>query len=320
MILDLLVDKDQEVTFTKLFSKTNYVNVPLEGTAETQVSEIEETLGEPSIRRMLIYSRKHSRLGRVLSRRYANSAQIHEGPLRLFDEKLLPDHLSNLPDKKGRNRVLFIAPHCDEPYLSAALLHKLISDRVFVYCLTSRPQRETKMVTKAYQTLGLKKDEYLFGPLQDNSLFKNKETIKEIIRTLLKEFKPTIVYSVSPNDTHFDHITTAQVAREIVLNESKADLMYGYTIVSKNTNPIIFPLFNRTIHETILKAFGKQGFGKIFEKFLPFLKQYMQTHSGPILRMIGNKKLSEVYTLPLESERISNYRIPILTDISGSTI
>lgn len=320
MILDLLIDKDQEVTFTKLFSKVNYVHVPPEHPVEAQVSEIEERLGEPSIKSILIYSRRHNKLGRILSRRYANSAQIHEGPLRLADEHLLPDHLSSLPDKKERNRVLFLVPHCDEPYLAAVLLHKLIGDHVFVCSFTFGFEEAKKKVKRAYQTLGLRKDEYFLGSLQENYLFKGMEAIKEITRTLLGEFKPTVVYSVSPNDAHFDHMVAAQVAREVVLNESKADLMYGYTIVSRNTNPVIFPLFNNSIYETILQAFGKQGFGKIFEKYLPFLKQYMQTHSGPILRMIGSKKLSNVYSLPLESERISNYRIPVIKSISEGRI
>jgi len=320
MILDLLVDKDKEVTCTKLFSKVNYIHVPHEPPVETQVSGIEERLGEPSIQRMLIYSKRRNKLGRILSRRYANSAQIHEGPLKLGDENLLPDHLSSLPDKKERNRVLFLAPHCDEPYLAAVLLHKIIGDHVFVCSLTFGFEEEKKRVIQAYQTLGLGKDEYSLGSLQENYLFKEMEATKEIIRNLLEEFKPTVVYSVSPKDAHFDHMAIAQVAREIVLNETKADLIYGYTIVSRNTNPIIFPLFNNSIYETILQAFGKQGFGKIFEKYLPFLKQYMQTHSGPILRMIGSKKLSNVYSLPLESERISNYRIPFLKSTSENTL
>lgn len=320
MMLDLLVDKDKEVTFTKLFSKVNYVHVTSERSVEAQVSEIEERLGETSLQRMLIYSRRHNELGRVLSRRYANSAQIHEGPLKLGDENLLPDHLSSLPHKKESNRILFLAPHCDEPYLAAVLLHKLIGDHVFVYSFTFGFEEEKKNVIQAYQTLGLRKDEYSLGSLQENHLFKEMEATKEIIRNLLGEFKPTVVYSVSPKDAHFDHMAIAQVAREIVLNETKADLIYGYTIVSRDTNPIIFPLFSNSIYETILQAFGKHGFGKIFEKYLPFLKQYMQTHSGPILRMIGSEKLSKVYSLPLESERISNYRIPFLKSTSEDMV
>jgi len=71
------------------------------------------------------------------------------------------------------------------------------------------------------------------------------------------------------------------------------------------------------VYETILQAFGREGFGKIFEKYLPFLKHYMQTYSEPLLRMIGDKKLSDVYSLPLEAERISKYRIPnnLMNDI-----
>lgn len=316
MILDLVVDKEGEVNFDKLFVKVNHVNASPEHSVETQVAKIEEKLGDPSIKRMLIYSKRHSILGRVLSRRYVNSAQIHEGPLRLADEKLLPDQLSILPDQKQRNRVLFLAPHCDEPYLAAALLHKLIGDQVFVHSLTFNFEGMKRNVIRAYQTLGLEKDEYSLGSLNENYLLKEMEDIKEIIRNLLHDFKPTVVYSVPPNDAHLDHMAAAQATREVILNESEADLIYGYTIASRNINPIIFPLFNKSIYQTILQAFGKQGFDKIFVKFFPFLKQYLQTHSGPILRLIGSKKLSNVYSLPLESERLSNYKIPFLKSIS----
>jgi hypothetical protein len=310
--LDLVCDKEQEVTFTKLFKKVNRVDVCTENSVlAAPISEIEEEFGDPSIGKMLIYSKTHNKLGRVLSRRYVNSAQINDGPLRLVDDTLLPDHLSTFPNGTKKNRVLFLTPHCDEPYLAAALLHKVIGDQVFVHSLTFEFKDLKKNVIRAYQTLGLEKNDYSLGSLSENYLINEIDIIKEIIRDLLREFKPTVVYSVFPNDSHFDHMAAAQAAREIILNESKADLMYGYTIVTKNNNPIIFPLFDRWIYEKILQAFGKEGFGKIFLKFLPFLKWYLQTHSGPILRMIGSEKLStNIYSLPLEAERISNYIIP----------
>ena len=121
MILDLLVDENQEISvdFAKLFSKVNFVHVDPERPLEAQVSQIEERLGEPSIQSMLVYSEKYRVLGTVLSRRYVNAAEIHEGPLRLADMTLLPEHVSSLPNKTGKNRVLFLAPHFDEAYLAA---------------------------------------------------------------------------------------------------------------------------------------------------------------------------------------------------------
>lgn len=311
MILHLLVDQNQEISadFTKLFSKINFVHVDPARPMEAQVSEIEEKIGEPSIQSMLVYSKNYDMLGTVLSRRYANAAKIHEGPLRLADVNLLPDHLSSLPNKKKRNRVLFLAPHCDEPYLAAILLHKLIDDDAFLYSFT-HPKEEKNRISQAYRMLGLKKDDYFLGLLQENNLFKEKETIKEIIRALLEEYKPTVVFSVFPKDAHYDHMAVAQVAREVVLNESTADLIFGYAIMSRNRNPVVFPLFSKSVYRTILQAFGRKGFGKLFKKYLPFLTQYLQTYSEPLLRMIGEKKLSDVYSLPLEVGRISKYRIP----------
>jgi len=308
-----LVDENQELSsrFTKLFSNVNFVHVHSERPVEAQVLEIEERLREPSIQSMLIYSKKYSMLGTVLSRRYMNAARIHQGPLRLADMVLLPDHLSNLPNKTEQNRVLFLAPHFDEAYLAAILLHKLIGDEVFLHSFTF-PKEEKNRIRRGYQILGLKKDDYVLGSLQVNQLFKEKEAIKESIRELLAEFSPTVVYSVFPKGANFDHVTVAQAAREVVVNESKADLIYGYVIQSRNKNPAIFPLFSESIYRTILQAFGKQGLGRVFEKYLPFLKHYMQTYSEPLLRMIGDKRLSNVYSLPLEGERISKYRIPNL--------
>ena len=311
MILDILVEENQELSlrFTKLFSKVNFVHGDLERPVEAQVTEIEERLGEPSLQSMLIYSKKYHTLGTVLSRRYVNAAKIHEGPLRLADMTLLPDHLSSLPNKTERNRVLFLAPHFDEAYLAAILLHKLIGDDVFLYSFTY-PREEKNSIRRAYRILGLKKDDYSLGSLRVNKLFEEKEAIKDTIRWLLDDFRPTVVFSVFPKGANFDHMAVAQVAKDVVLNESTADLIYGYVIQSRNKSPQIFPLFSKTIYGTILQAFGKQGLGTMFKKYLPFLKYYMETYSEPLLRMIGDKRLSDVYSLPLEAERISKYRIP----------
>jgi hypothetical protein len=311
MILDILVEENQELSsrFTKLFSKINFVHGDLERPVEAQVTEIEERLGDPSLQSMLIYSKKYHALGTVLSRRYVNAAKIHEGPLRLADMTLLPDHLSSIPNNRERNRVLFLAPHFDEAYIAAILLHKLIGDDVFLYSFTC-PKEEKNRIRRAYRTLGLEKDDYFLGSLQINKLFNEKETLREITSGLLTELEPTVVFSVFPEGASFDHTAVAQVAREVVLNESTADLIYGYVIQSRNKNPQIFPLFSKATYGTILQAFGKQGLGKIFEKYLPFLKHYMGTYSEPLLRMIGDKRLSDVYSLPLEADRISKYRIP----------
>jgi hypothetical protein len=311
VILDILVDKNQEISvgFAKLFSKVNLVHVDPECPLEAQVSQIEERLGDLPIQSMLIYPDKYGALGTVLSRRYVNAAKINKGPLKLADITLLPDHLSNLPKKIEKNRVLFLAPHFDEAYLAAILLQKLIGDDVFLYSFTY-PREEKKSIMRAYRILGLKKDDYVLGSLKVNKLFKEKKIIKETIRGLLDDFKPTVIFSVFPKGASFDHMAVAQVAKKVVLNESTADLIYGYVIQSRNKNPQIFPLFSKTIYATILQAFGKQGLGKMFQKYLPFLKHYMGTHSEPLLRMIGEKRLSDVYSLPLEAERISKYRIP----------
>ena len=311
MILDLLADDDQEAStgLTKLFSKVNLVNVDPKRPREAQIADIEKTLDEPTIQSMLIYSKNCQTLGTVLSRNYVNAAKIDDGPLRLADMTLSPDHLSNLPNKEERNRVLFLAPHCDEPYLAAILLHKLIGDDAFLYSFTS-PKGEKNRIRQAYQILGLKKDDHYLDSLQENQLFKEKQTIKKIIRSLLHEFKPTAVVSAFPKDAHSDHITIAQAAREVVLNESTADLLYGYAIMSRHRSPVIFPLFSKSVRTAILRAYGKQGFNKLFAKYLPFLKYYMQTFSEPLFRMIGEKKLSGVYSLPFEAERLSRYRIP----------
>jgi len=317
MILDLLIDADKKIStsFTRQFSKANLADLDSESSIEAQVSRIEEKLGEPSIQHMLIYSKKYLVLGNVLSRKYVNSAKIGKGPLKLADMILLPDHLSRLPSKKERNRVLFLAPHCDEAYLATILLHKLIGDDVFLFSFTF-PKGEKSRIDRAYKILGLEKDDYSLGSLEVNNLFEVRDDIREILRELLDKFKPNVVLSVFPKGANFDHIAMAQVVRKVILKETKADLIYGYVIQSRNKNPIIFPLFSSLEHRTILQAFGKKGLGKIFRKYLPFLKFYMQTYSEPLLRMMGDGKLSTVYSLPLEGERICNYRIPNLLDLA----
>jgi len=313
MILDLLADENQEISadFVRQFSKMNRVIVDPERPAEAQVSQIEDELGKPSIQKMLVYSKKYSALGTVLSRRYVNAAKISMGPLKLADTTLSPDHISCLPNKNRRNRVLFLAPHCDEEYLAAVLPHKLIGDEVFLHAFTFRKEREDR-IKRAYSMLGLTKDDYSLGSLEGGNLFRAKKTIETTVKNLFDQFNPTVVFSVFPKGANFDHVTLAQVVKEVILNHSEADLIYGYVIQSRNTNPTIFPLLSEPVNRKILRAFGKHGFGKIFEKYLPFLRHYMQTLSEPLFRLTIEPSLGKFCSLPLEAERITNYRIPNL--------
>ena len=313
MILDLLIDENQEISadFARQFSKVNRVKVNPKRPAEAQVSKIEDELGKPSIQKMLVYSEKYSALGTVLRRRYVNAAQISKGTLKLADTTLLPDHISSLPKKNRRNRILFLAPHFDEAYIAAVLPHKLIGDEVFLHAFTF-PKEEKDRIKRAYSMLGLTKDDYSLGSLDVNNLFRAKKTIRETLKNLLNQFNPTVVFSIFPKGASFDHIALAQAAKEVTINQSEADLIYGYVIQSRNTNPTIFPLLSEPVNKKILQAFGKQGFGKIFEKYLPYLKHYMQTLSEPLFRMTSEPNMGKFCSLPLEAERITNYKIPNL--------
>jgi hypothetical protein len=311
MILDLLIDENEEISadFSKQFSKINLVKVNPKRPVEAQVSKIENELGEPTIQKMLVYSKKYSALGTILSRRYMNAAKLSMGPLKLADTTLSPDHISKLPNKKRRNRILFLAPHCDEAYIAAVLPHKLVGDEVFLHTFTF-PEKEKDKIERAYSLLGFKKDDYSLGTLGVNNLFREKKTIRATLKNLLSKFNPTVVFSVFPKGASFDHIAVAQVVKDVIIKQSKADLIYGYVIQSRNTNPTIFPLLSASVSEKILNAFGKAGFGKIFKNYLPFFEHYMQTLSEPLFRMAGKPRMGKFCSLPFEAERITNYRIP----------
>ena len=313
MILDLLVDEKQDISqqFIELFSKVNFVYVDHKRRVEAQVSEIEEELGPPSFQRMLVYSTKYNALGTVLSRRYVNAAKIKSGPLILANMMLSPDHISSTPNIRENNKILFLAPHFDEAYLAAILLHKLSGDNIYLYSF-SFPKEYRKRIENTYNIFGLKEDDYYLDTLKTTTLYKEKKVIKGIIRELLNDFKPNVVFSVFPEGANFDHMSIAQVAKEVVLTESTADLIYGYVIQSRNKNPIIFPIYSASIYNMILRVFGKDGFGDLFEKYLPFLNHYMKTLSEPLLRMMHEKDLNNIYSLPLEAERIHYYKIPNL--------
>lgn len=318
--LDLLADEEQGISskLLELFTNVNRIEVKPKCPMEKQVSQIEDTLGYPPIQRMLIYSSGYETLGLVLSRRYLSAAKIDSGPLRLADTVLKPDHLSFLPNNNKKNSILFLAPHCDEAYLAAVLLHTLMRDKVFL-CTFTFPEKEKNRVKSAYNMLGLEDDDYFLASMQPNSLSEEKQAIANIVRRLIGEIKPTVVFSVFPEGANFDHMTVAQVTRRIVLKESTADLIYGYALQSRNRNPVIFPIFTESVYRDIMKAFGKQGLGDVFKKYLPFLEWCMKTYSEPLLRMIGNEELKNIYSLPLEAERISNYRIPNTIRPCGNT-
>lgn len=311
MKLYLSVEHDQEIpsSFTNLFTEVNFAYVDSKRPIEAQVSQIEKRLGAPPVRSMLVYSEKLASLGTVLSRRYINAAKISDGPLKLGGLSLAPDHISCLPNQNRENRILFLAPHCDEAYIAAVLPHKLMGDDVFLHSFT-HPSEQTNNIENAYALLGLDKDDYSLGSFKLNDLFKAKKAIEKTVLDLFEELEPTVVFSVHPGGANFDHISVAQVVRDVVLHQSEADLLYGYVIQSRNTNPVVFPLFPESTKKVILQAFGKQGFGKMFHDYLPFLERYMHTLSEPLLRLIGQGKLPNLYSLPLEAERLSNYIIP----------
>jgi len=313
MILDLLIDENQEIPadFSKQFSKINLVKVNPKRPIEAQVSKIEDAMGKPSIQRMLIYSKKYNALGTTLSRRYINSAKLSMGPLKIGDTALSPDHISKIPNRKRRNRILFVAPHCDEAYIAAVLPHKLMGDEVFLHSFTF-PEEEKDEIKRAYSMLGLEKSDYSLGTLGVNNLFRAKKTIRTTLENLLNRFNPTVVFSVFPKGASFDHIAVAQVVKDVIITQSKADLIYGYVIQSRKTNPIIFPLLSECVCEKLLRAFGKDGFGGIFENYMVYLKHYVQTLSEPLFRVAGKPGIGKFGSLPFEADRIANYRIPNL--------
>lgn len=315
MRLDIVVADKQELpaAFTELFSEVNHACVDDEQPVEAQVSAIEEKLGAPSLESMLIYSEKYSSLGTVLSRRYANAAKIGQGPLKMGDAFLSPVHVSCLPNESNRNRILFLAPHFEEAYIAAVLPHKTLGDEVFLHSFTS--MKETERIKQVYKLLGLSKDDYALGSLEVNSLFKKKDALRKIIWQLLDEYNPDAVFSVYPDCANFDHIAVAEVVKDIVLKQTEKDLIYGHVIQSRNKNPVLFPLLSETAGNQILKAYGKSGFGELFKKYLTYLRHEMHAFSEPLLRMIGEGRLQNVYTLPLETERMANYRIPNLLDL-----
>ena len=313
MILDLLIDENQEIhaDFSKQFSKINLIKVNPKSPPEAQVAKIEDELGTPTIQKMLIYSNKYNSIGTILSRRYINSAKLSTGPLKLGNIALSPDHISKIPNKKRQNRILFLAPHFDEAYIAAILPHKILGDKVFLQTFTF-PEKERDRIKRAYRILGLEKDDYSLGTLSVNNLFRTKKTIRTILENLLSQFNPTVVFSVFPKGANFDHVAVAQVAKDVIITQSKADLIYGYVIQSRKTNPTIFPILSERICEKILDAFGRNGFGKVFENYMVYLKHYTQTLSEPLFRMAGKPGIDKFGSLPLEAERIANYRIPNL--------
>jgi hypothetical protein len=308
--LDLVVSEKCELpaAFVGIFSKICYAYVDERRQEEAQVSQIEEALGTPSVDCMLVYSEKYNGLGKVLSRRYVNAAEIGNGCLKIGDLSLLPVHLSFLPNGKEHNRILFLAPHSDEAYLAAVLLHRLRGDQVFVHSFA--PMNEMDEVKRGYSMLGLGENDYEIGSLEVNHLFAQKHTIEEIVLRLLDEFKPNVVFSVHLDTANFDHIAVAQVVKKAVLSKTGIDLIYGHVIQSRNRKPVVFPIFTKEVAQKIFRAFGSNGFGKVFSKYLAYLKLEMQTFSEPLMRMIGDGRLQNIYSLPIEAERMENYRIP----------
>ena len=310
LILDLVVGEERDLpgAFVEKFSKVNYALVDDRFPVESQVSRIEGELGAPDLDRMLVFSDRFRSLGTVLSRRYVNAAEIGVGPLKIGGACLSPVHLSLLPDNGKPNRVLFLAPHADEAYLAAVLPHRLAGDKVFLHSFT--PMEDMDEVRRGYGLLGLSEDDFNVGSLRVNSLHLEKSKIGETILRLVDEFNPDVVFSVSPDTANFDHIAVSQVVREVVLKQTGIDVIYGHVIQSRNRKPVIYLLLSGSVARRIFRAFGKRGFGEVFTRYLAYLKNEMQTFSEPLIRMIGEGKLQNVYSLPIEAERIENYRIP----------
>jgi hypothetical protein len=314
MELNLLTHRKETeplLALRHLFAKVNLFEVDKTRPMEEQVGELDGLMDESSFDKILVYPRKLKSLGVVLSRWQINSIMQSSGPLKLGKFDFSIDHISKLPGEQKRREVLVVLPHPDEEYLGIIALHKIIGDSVTLYSFTST-EKGKHVVERAYETLGLTKNEYIIDTFKFNQLFRYKENMKRTIRELLSELRPDTVISIYPLSSNFDHITVAQCVDPIVLGETSANLIYGYTIQSRPINPSMFPIYTKNVYDRILDTFGRRGFAESFKRYMPFLKRYLQHFSEPIWRLLGEKKLENVFTVPLQPRRLTDYLLPFV--------
>ncbi len=125
------------------------------------------------------------------------------------------------------DRVLVLAPHPDDETLGCGgTIAKLARSGRYVCVLVISTGGAVNVKVenlvdirrseayKAYEILGVK--ESLFRDFPDGELYKHYDEVKESLRSVIKSYKPDIIFSPSITDLHPDHVTTSKITLSLL--------------------------------------------------------------------------------------------------------
>ncbi len=136
------------------------------------------------------------------------------------------------------DRILIFAPHPDDEVLSAGgfmALAKINKALVKIIIVTNGNKRNLKKkrykeTLKAVEVLGIKNNDVIFLNYPDGKLKDYTHNLSKNLSQLVVRFKPTIIISPYPFDTHCDHKILSLAVRNIVKGLKYNGKIFEYLI------------------------------------------------------------------------------------------
>lgn len=137
-----------------------------------------------------------------------------------------------------KDKILIFAPHPDDEVLSAGgfiALAKINKALVKIIIVTDGNKRNLKKkrykeTLKAVEILGIKNKEVVFLNYPDGKLKDYRQNLSKSISQLVVRFKPTIIISPYPFDTHSDHKVLSLAVRNILKGLKYNGKIFEYLI------------------------------------------------------------------------------------------
>ncbi len=145
--------------------------------------------------------------------------------------------IQELPAIKSSDKVLIFAPHPDDETLGACgFMQKanIVGAKSAVVVVTDGNKRgkasiRIEEVTRAVDLCSNNEEQIYYLNFPDGKL-QNNQDLRNKIKTIFDEFKPTIVLTTDPSDTHNDHSETGKAVNEVTNSLKDRPLTYDYLI------------------------------------------------------------------------------------------
>ena len=145
--------------------------------------------------------------------------------------------IQELPAIKPSDKVLIFAPHPDDETLgTCGFMQKanIVGAKTAVVVVTDGNKRGKESIRKeevirAVDLCSKNEEQIYYLNFPDGKL-QNNQDLRDKIKNTFDDFKPTIVLTTDPSDTHSDHAATGNAIDEVISKLSNKPIVYDYLI------------------------------------------------------------------------------------------